>query len=176
VNDRPANEGGPTADDSQLAVDGPPDARDLTGAFGHRVAVDVRFADTDAMGHVNNAVYLTFVETARIAWWTAATGEPLERETGRAEGLILADAEVAFRSPVFFGETVSIETRATGLGRTSLGMEHRLTAATPGGPRRLVATCRSVLVRYDYVREAATPWSAELRARIEAVAGALPAR
>ena len=38
--------------------------------------IDVRFADTDAMGHVNNAVYLTYCEIARIRYWTDVTGEP----------------------------------------------------------------------------------------------------
>ncbi|MEA2609282.1 MAG: Thioesterase-like superfamily, partial [Chloroflexota bacterium] len=42
------------------------DPRDLPGAFSHRVEIVVRFADTDAMGHVNNAVYLSYMETARI--------------------------------------------------------------------------------------------------------------
>jgi acyl-CoA thioester hydrolase len=156
---------------ARVAVDGPPDPRDLPGDFGHRASIEVRFADTDAMGHVNNAVYLTFVETARVGWWTAATGEALEREPGRAEGLILAEGEVAFRSPVFFGETVTVESRATRIGRTSLTLEHRMTAARPGGPDRLVATCRGVIVRYDYVREAPVPWSGELRARVEAFEG-----
>jgi acyl-CoA thioester hydrolase len=153
------------------AVAGTADPRDLEGDFGHRVELDVRFADTDAMGHVNNAVYLTFVEAARIGWWTAATGEPLLREAGRAEGLILAEAEVAFRSPVFFGETVVVETRATRIGRTSLGLDHRLTASRPGGPARLVATCRSVLVRYDYVVAGPVDWPAEMIAAVEAFEG-----
>ena len=157
----------------RVLVGGPPDPRDLPGDFGHRSTVVVRFADTDAMGHVNNAAYLTYVELARIEWWLAATDEPLEREPGRDHGLILAEAEVAFRAPVFFGETVVVETRPGRLGRTSLALEHRLTASRPGGPVRLVATCRSVLVRYDYVTERAVPWPAELIARVEAFEGPL---
>ncbi len=155
----------------RVAVAGPPDPRDLAGDFSHRRSVEIRFADTDAMGHVNNAVYLTFVEAARVAWWTATTGEPLEREAGRAEGLILAEAEIAFRSPLFFGETVTVETRANRLGRTSLGLEHRITADIPGGPVRLVATCRSVVVRYDYVAERPIPWKADLIERLETFEG-----
>jgi acyl-CoA thioester hydrolase len=147
------------------------DARDLDGDFGHRYELDVRFADTDAMGHVNNAAYLTFVEGARIAWWAAVTGEPILREASRSEGLILAEANVAFRAPVFFGDRVVVETRATRVGRTSLALEHRLTAMRVGGPRRLVATCRSVIVRYDYVLEGPTPLSVELVALIEAFEG-----
>jgi acyl-CoA thioester hydrolase len=159
----------------------PPDPRDLVGDFGHRIEVRVRFADTDAMAHVNNATYLTYVEAARIDWWTGITGEPLEREAGRRDGLILAEAEIAFRSPVVFGEIVTIETRATRIGRTSLGLEHRLTAApaapatpaTPadGGAARVVATCRSVLVRYDYVAAAPTTWPPAFVAAIETFEG-----
>ena len=157
----------------RIPVDGPADGRDLDGDFGHRVAIDVRFADTDAMGHVNNAVYLTYVEAARLGWWTGLTGEPLEREAGRDEGLILAEAEIAFRSPVFFGETVVVETRPGRLGRTSLGLVHRVTASRPDGAVRLVATCRSVLVRYDYARERPVLWPPGLIAAMEAVEGPL---
>ncbi len=149
----------------------PPDPRDLAGDFGHRTSVEVRFADTDAMGHVNNAVYLTFVESARVGWWVATTGEPLEREPGRSEGLILAEAEIAFRSPVFFGEMVVVESRAERLGRTSLVLVHRLTASRPGGPVRLVATCRTVIVRYDYVAETPVPWRADLIEAVETFEG-----
>lgn len=159
---------------SRVAVGGQPDPRDLAGEFGHRAAIAVRFADTDAMGHVNNAAYLTYVEAARIAWWMEATGEPLEREPGRDAGLILAEASIAFRSPVFFGETVVVETRPGRLGRTSLGLDHRLTASRDDGPARLVAVCRSVLVRYDYVLERPTPWPPKLIAVLEAAEGPRP--
>ena len=161
-----------SADRARVKTAGPPDPHDLDGDFGHRVDVVVRFGDTDAMAHVNNATYLTYVEVARIDWWTAVTGESLEREPGRPDGLILAEAEIAFRSPVVFGETVTIETRPTRIGRTSLGLDHRLTASRPGGQARLVATCRSVLVWYDYRAETPAPWPAELVERIEAHEGA----
>ena len=159
---------------SRVAVDGPPDPRDLAGDFSHRARVAVRFGDTDAMGHVNNAAYLTYVEQARIEWWTERTGEALEREEGRDEGLILAEAEIAFRAPVFFGEMVTVETRPGRVGRTSLGLEHRLTASRPGGQARLVATCRSVLVRYDYASERPVAWPARLLDRIREAEGPLP--
>src|SRR5262249_47526237 len=72
---------------------GTPDPRDLDEDFAHRRSVEVRFADTDAMGHVNNAVYLTFAEAARVAWWSEVTGETIIREGDRAHGLILAEAD-----------------------------------------------------------------------------------
>ena len=52
----------------------PIDPRDLKGPFSHTASIEVRFADTDAMGHVNNATYLTYCEIARIKYWTDVTG------------------------------------------------------------------------------------------------------
>jgi acyl-CoA thioester hydrolase len=149
----------------------PPDPRDLAGDFVHRREVVVRFADTDAMGHVNNAVYLTYCETARIMYWTDVTGEPIGLGTREAESLILADAHIAYRSPTLYGETVTIETRAARIGRTSFVLEHRLTARPVDGPPRLVATSGSVLVRYDYAREAPIPLPEPFIAAIEAFEG-----
>jgi acyl-CoA thioester hydrolase len=128
----------------------PADPRDLDGDFAHRVSIEVRFADTDAMGHVNNAVYLTYCEMARIRYWTDVTGEPVAAGHEGAESLILAEARITYRAPVFHTETVTVETRATHIGRSSFTLEHRLTACPPGGAPRLVATSDSVMVRFDY--------------------------
>ncbi len=131
-------------------IETPDDPRDLPGEFGHQAAIEVRFADTDAMGHVNNAVYLTYCEMARISYWTDVTGEPVAAGHEGAESLILAEARITYRAPVFHGETVTVETRATHIGRSSFTLEHRLTARRSGGGARLVATSDSVMVRYDY--------------------------
>jgi acyl-CoA thioester hydrolase len=128
----------------------PDDPRDPPGDFGHRVVIEVRFADTDAMGHVNNAVYLTYCEMARIRYWTDVTGDPVVSGQEGAESLILAEARITYRAPVFHGERVTVESRATHIGRSSFTLEHRLTAAGADGIARLVAASASVLVRYDY--------------------------
>ena len=140
--------------DARARIETPPDPRDLPGPFRHRVVIDVRFADTDAMGHVNNAVYLTYCEMARIRYWTDVTGEPVAAGHEGAESLILAEARITYRAPAFHGETVTVETRATRIGRSSFTLEHRLLAAVPDGPERLVAVSESILVRYDYAAHA----------------------
>src|SRR6476659_1837084 len=143
------------------------DPRDIAGDFGHRIEIDVRFRDTDAMGHVNNAVYLTYCEAARIQYWTDVTGEPVAAGHEGAESLILAEARITYRAPVFHGERVTVETRATSVGRASFVLEHRLTARQPDAPPRLVATSESGMVRYDYASERPTPLGAEFIAAIE---------
>jgi acyl-CoA thioester hydrolase len=152
-------------------IEVPPDPRDLEGDFGHAVDVAVRFADTDAMGHVNNAVYLTYCEMARIRYWTDVTGEPVAAGHEGAESLILAEARITYRAPVFHTEVVTIETRATTLGRSSFTLEHRLTAAAVGEAPRLVAISDSVMVRYDYATGRPSPLSDDIVAAIEAFEG-----
>ncbi|MEX1171502.1 MAG: thioesterase family protein [Chloroflexota bacterium] len=149
----------------------PPDTRDLPGEFRHRVTVDVRFVDTDAMGHVNNAVYLTYCETARIRYWTDVTAEPVAAGHEHAESLILAEARITYRAPVFHTERVTVESRATHIGRSSFTLEHRLTAAASGDEPRLVAISDSVMVRYDYGTGRPTPLGDGIVAAIEAFEG-----
>jgi acyl-CoA thioester hydrolase len=147
------------------------DPRDLTGSFRHSVEIVVRFADTDAMGHVNNAKYLTYCEIARIRYWTDITGEPIALGTEGAESLILAEARITYRAPAFHGEIVTVQTRATRIGRSSFTLEHRLTACVRGEGPRLVAVSESILVRYDYASAHPVPLSDDHIAVIEAFEG-----
>jgi acyl-CoA thioester hydrolase len=156
---------------TRVVVAGPPDPRDLPGDFGHRREIDVRFVDTDAMGHVNNAVYLTYCETARIAYWTNVTGEPVRLGAAGAESLILAEARITYRAPAYHGQVVTVETRAIRIGRSSFTLEHRLTAAVGRGEPTLVAVSESILVRYDYARDAPVAVSAEVIFAIERFEG-----
>ncbi len=156
---------------ARTRIETPDDARDLPGDFAQAVGIDVRFADTDAMGHVNNAVYLTYCEMARIRYWTDVTGEPIAPGHEGAESLILAEARITYRAPVFHGERVTVETRATRLGRSSFVLEHRLTAQLSDASPRLVATSESVMVRYDYASERPTPLGPASVAAIEAFEG-----
>ena len=105
-------------------------------SFVHREVV--RFRDCDPMGHVNNAVFSTYLEQARLAWFGSDEEMPLS-------DVILARTEIDFRSPVTVGETVEVSVRPTRLGTKSFELAYELHA---GG--RLVAEAKSVLVGYDY--------------------------
>ncbi len=133
----------------------------------------MRVADTDTFDHVNNAVYLTYFEIGRVEYLEVATGEglPVPAFGGRVS-YILAEARVVFRSPAVYGEILTIETRIARIGRTSLAMDHRITApATGSGPGRLVAVGETVMVRYDYDASAAMPLEDRLVSAIETFEG-----
>jgi acyl-CoA thioester hydrolase len=105
--------------------------------------VQVRFRDLDALGHVNNAVYLTYLESARLAYWLQVTGL---RDLA-AMNVILARAEVDYRSPVAFGDALEVGVRCASIRRSSLVLEQ---AVVEAGSGRLVAEARKTLVHYDY--------------------------
>jgi acyl-CoA thioester hydrolase len=104
---------------------------------------DVRFRDLDGMGHVNNAVFLTYVESARIAYL-----EALGAGSNPQAGLILARIDIDFRSPISLGERVEVGVRPSRLGR-------------------LAAEARSVLVGYDYARGESVEIPADWREWLE---------
>jgi acyl-CoA thioester hydrolase len=110
----------------------------------------VRFRDCDAMGHVNNAVYSTYLEEARIG------------VLGDLIGFILARVEIDFRSELRNGEDVEVRTRCSRIGTKSFDLEHVISA-----DGRVVAEARSVLVSYDYELGASIDVPAELRARLQ---------
>ena len=91
---------------------------------------------------------------------------------GAQESLILADIRVSFRSPVYFGEVLTVESRIGRIGRTSFTLEHRITAGeTSVGHARLVATAEGVQVLYDYAEGRPREIPADVVAQLEAYEG-----
>ena len=128
----------------------------LIARFRFRHVETVRFRDLDALGHVNNAVYLTYFESARIAYWLHAT-----KRTGLgALDMILARAEVDFRAPLAYGESIEIAVGCTSIGRSSFVLESDMHERTRD---RLVAESRKVLVYYDYAAGRTRPLPDEIR-------------
>jgi len=122
-------------------------------------AVEVRFRDLDALGHVNNAVYLTYFESARMAWYLHVT----HRSDLGQMNVILARAEVDFRSPAAYAEVLDVGVRCTSIGRSSFVVEQ---AITERRTRRLVAEARKVLVHYDYAALCSVPLTDEMRRQL----------
>lgn len=107
--------------------------------------IEVRYGDLDPQGHVNNASYLTYLEQARIAYIRQLSLWPTDSFLDI--GIILANAQLTFRSPILFGQPVRVGVRVTRLGNKSLAMEYRLEDEQTG---QELASGLTVLVTYDY--------------------------
>ncbi len=115
--------------------------------YTHRV--EVRFADCDPFGHVNNAVYLSYLEQARFGLWRRLwgfNGETAMTAAGGA-GLILARVECDYRLPATYGDMLDVRLGLAAIGRTSFTYEYEIADAATG---RMVAEARTVVVLYDY--------------------------
>jgi acyl-CoA thioester hydrolase len=121
-------------------------------------AQEVEFRDIDGMGHVNNAVYLNYLESAKIDYFRRVLGLAELEEMG-----IVGDVRITFRSPAFLGETLSIGTRVSRLGSRSMEFEF----AIRGPDDRLVAEAASAHVAFDYGPRATVEIPADWRRRIE---------
>lgn len=128
----------------------------MASRFDFTRTMTVRFSDMDGMGHVNNAVFLTYLEEARMAYWMHVMGKP----DLSGMNMILARAEVDFRSPLIAPETIEVGVGCTSIGRTSFVLEQDMHEVKTG---RLVAEARKVLVHYDYASLRAVPITPEMR-------------
>jgi acyl-CoA thioester hydrolase len=115
----------------------------LPEEFRCRAPIEVRFRDVDMMGHVNNAVYLTYFEVARAHYWRALG----ETESRRIRTYVVARAECDFLSPATLDDDLECLLRVVSFGRTSFVFEYLLRDRRSGRP---VAEGRTVQVMYDY--------------------------
>jgi acyl-CoA thioester hydrolase len=154
-------------------VPGPARAQPLDGEFRYRHPIEIRFVDTDALGHVNNAVYLSYFEAARAGYHGAITGHAFGTgpDADRAT-FVIAEARIAYRSPALFGEPLTCACRASWTGRSSFGLEYVVEAgASSLGEARVVADGATVQVFYDLATGRVIRIPAELRARMDAFEG-----
>lgn len=126
--------------------------------FGFVRAQPVEFRDLDGLGHVNNAVYGSYLESAKVDYFREVVGVTALEDLG-----IVADLKITFRSPAFLGETLAVGTRVGHVGTKSLHFEFEFR----GADGRLVAEASSVHVAFDYARREPIAVPDEWRRRID---------
>ncbi len=136
----------------------------LQEKFRYIQPVQVRFRDMDAMGHVNNAVYLTYLEMARVGYYHHLFGLSKPEDFP----FILARVEIDFRSPLVLGEELLVGIRVSRVGNKSFHFEYELREGKTG---RLLAEATSVQVMYDYRTQQTMPVPPEFRRKLEEFEG-----
>lgn len=84
--------------------------------------IQVRYSDMDMLGHANNAVYLTYLELARLEYF-----QQVNRREWEKIAMVLAHADLDFRVPITPGVQPVARMRTTRLGNSSMTMENMIT-------------------------------------------------
>jgi len=122
----------------------------------YTTGIEVRFSDLDAYGHVNNAIYLTYLETARVKLFR----DPFEALMRQGVYLLVVRAECDFKLPITLGDEVVVTLWLAKAGRASFELEYRL----HDGKETTYATARTTMVSYDSVNKCTLPLPESIRA------------
>ncbi len=123
------------------------------------VKIQVRFSDLDVMGHVNNSVYLSYFEMARVAFFSPLMGENWD---WKKNGVLLRKNEVEYLFPVLLHEAPEVTIFTSSIGNKSFTLEYELRVGD-----KLCTTGSSVLVCFDAVSNKTIEVPNEMRVVLE---------
>jgi acyl-CoA thioester hydrolase len=126
---------------------------DELSLYKHKLNITVRFSDLDAMGHVNNATFLTFLEEARFAYFRAVIKR--DRDYLKFEAII-ARIEIDYKNQICLNDKVVVFTRCPRIGVKSADIEN-LIVVKKETENKIAAFALSKLVTFDYKRDVSIP-------------------
>ena len=126
--------------------------------FVGRAYDKLRYGDTDRQGHVNNAVFATFMDTGRVEL-IYNPADPLLED---GFSFVLAKLDIDYIAEVLWPGTVEIGTRVVRVGRSSVTMSQ---AVFQNG--RLCASAETVVVHFDETTRKSQAFSEAQRAKLE---------
>jgi acyl-CoA thioester hydrolase len=133
------------------------DTLEAGDAMAFSQPIDVRFADLDALGHVNHAVFITYLEHARTRWWD----DYLAGRSFKEEGFLIARVEVDYRKPILLGDSVRVDLRCSQVGHTSFSLAYKVVRAQD---EVVLAEGQSVQVMMDFASQRPKPVRAQTQA------------
>lgn len=111
-------------------------------------AIQIRFVDLDQFGHVNNAIYLSYLEVSRLPYFDTIIGTI----DWLNEGIILAKAEIDYKIPILLKDQIKIKTWCSRMGSKSFDLSYSI-LKTENNQDVEVATARTVMVCFNYVKQ-----------------------
>lgn len=104
--------------------------------------IQVRFRDCDVMGHVNNAVYLSYFEQARMHYFAQMVDKDWD---WKKEGIVLVHNEVTYLKPILLHDKPIIFMNLIDIGEKSFTLGYSVKVEN-----KEVATGLSKLVCFDF--------------------------
>jgi acyl-CoA thioester hydrolase len=88
----------------------------------YSASIDLRFSDLDLYGHVNSAVYFTYLETARIKLFREAFQELIDQGIF----IVVGRAECEYKYPILLNDTVVVSAWVSRIGSTSFDLAYHI--------------------------------------------------
>ncbi len=123
--------------------------------------VTVRYSDLDAQGHVNNAVYLSYLESARLGYYQKAGIWQID--SGVMTGMVVARIEIDYLAPIFLNHSIHVGLRLDRMGNKSLTFTFQIESIPDSSP---LARGKSVMVVFDNKTNTSIPIPAEWRHKL----------
>lgn len=112
--------------------------------FTYYHPISVRYNDLDTQGHVNNAVYLTYLESARLGYYEKVG--IWRRDSGMNTGMVVARIEIDYLAPIYLYQLIHVGVRLEHLGNKSFTLRFQIEATSDN---TILAQGKSVMVAYD---------------------------
>lgn len=119
------------------------------------IKIQVRFSDIDVMGHVNNAVYLSYFEMARVIFFSELLGEQWD---WKKDGVLLRKNEIEYIKPLLLHEQPEIFIYTNKIGNKSFELGYELKVLD-----EIRTTGSSVLVSFDSTKMLTTELPQKLK-------------
>jgi len=141
----------------------------------HTYECQLRWADMDLLGHVNNVVYVDYLQEARIDMLLTHAPDPAAGDL--AEGVVVVRHQVRYASPLTFRlQPVTIDVWITEVRAASFTMAYEVYDVLPDGTRRTYLEATSLLTPYVFADERPRRITAEERAVLERFLEPSPSR
>ncbi len=133
--------------------------------FKHRQDIQVRFNDMDVLGHVNNTVYLEYMDLGKAQYITTVLGKCFDFVE---EALVIASINCDFYHITVYGEPLTVLTRIDDIGIASVTLEQRVVNSATN---QVKCIARSVMVGYNIKENAKMDISDQVRDAVGAYEG-----
>jgi thioesterase len=128
--------------------------------FNHKVPVQLRFNDADALGHINNSVYFSFYDLGKTEYFKTVRGRHIDTKD---IDVVVVHAEVDFLSPVFLSDNIEVQTAVSSIGNKSFTLVQRI-VEVPTDTVKCI--CTTVMVGFDQATHESKPISEEWKRAI----------
>lgn len=126
-----------------------------------RILLDVRWGDVDSFGHVNNAVFLAYLEQSRSEWMDSV---PCHWQEGEA-GPVVANVNINYRRPIHWPARIAVTLKPDSPGRSSIKLHSEIRSAPEGEKKesKLYADAIVTLVWIDKKSGESVPLPTSIR-------------